>query len=70
MIATLKDLELEYWLRKRNNGTLIWKTKSGAYIPLKDMTNEHLVNTIRMLNRNEDLQELACEYEAYINDLD
>ena len=38
MIATLKDLELEYWLRKRNNGTLIWKTKSGAYIPLKDMT--------------------------------
>ena len=49
MIATFDDLLKEYWLRKRNNGTLVWKTKAGVNIPIKDMTDDHLVNTINLL---------------------
>lgn len=43
-IATLEDLKLEQYIRKRNK--VVWKTKSGNIIPLKDLTDEHLNNII------------------------
>jgi len=67
MTATLKDLELELWLRLRDSKEITWKTKEGKVIPINDMTTAHLSNTINMLKRNEKynsfLEELACEYE-------
>lgn len=54
MQATLKDLLKEYWLRKRTNGSIYWTTKNGRNIPIKDMDNTHLLNTIKMLVKQEE----------------
>ena len=47
--ASLDDLRLEQFLRNRNSGKLVWKTKEGELIPIKDITDEHLNNIIQML---------------------
>lgn len=47
--ATIQDLKLELWLRQRNSGSIIWTTKNGKNIPIKDMDNNHLVNALKML---------------------
>lgn len=48
----------------------VWKTKDGTEIPVQSMSDKHLENTIRMLERNEELREQAAEYAAYMWDLD
>lgn len=55
--ATIQDLELELWLRKRNSGFIIWTTKDGKNIPIKDMNTNHLVNTFKMLLKQEAIAE-------------
>lgn len=70
MDADIQDLTKELWLRQRNEGKLKWKTKDGKQIPIKDMTTQHIINAISRMTENDRLSELACEYEAYINDLD
>lgn len=60
MKASLFDLQLERWLRARNNGDIIWTTKEGNQVPIKDMTDTHLVNTINMLERKS-IEELELE---------
>ena len=47
--ATIQDLKLELWLRQRNSGSIIWITKNGKNISIKDMDNNHLVNAFKML---------------------
>lgn len=70
MDADIQDLTKELWLRQRNEGKLKWKTKDGKQIPIKDMTTQHIINAINRMTENDRLSELACEYEAYISDLD
>ena len=32
-------------------GKKVWKTKDGKEIPIKDMTDSHIVNCVRLLSR-------------------
>ena len=64
MKATLEDLQLELWLRNRNNGALVWTTKEGNDVPLKDMSDQHLVNTINMIKRAKHAQEVREELNS------
>jgi hypothetical protein len=50
-IADYNDFERELWLRKREN--IVWKTKDGKVIPLQEMTTEHIVNVMNMLERSQ-----------------
>ena len=54
MIATIDDIRLEQFLRNRNSGKLIWKTKEGKIIPLKELSDEHLTNILNVYSLNKD----------------
>ena len=54
MIATLEDLKFEQFLRNRNSGKLVWKTKEGKIIPLKELSDEHLTNILNVYSLNKD----------------
>ena len=48
--ATADDLQKEYWLRQRKY--IVWRTKDGKDIPIDKLTDEHLENILRILNRS------------------
>lgn len=52
--AEYSDLHRELWLRMRNAGEIVWVTKENREIPIKDMSTEHLINTLRYLEWKED----------------
>ena len=48
--ATADDLQKEYWLRQRKY--IIWRTKDAKDIPIDKLTDEHLENILKMLNKS------------------
>ena len=66
MIASYDDLKLELWLRNRNSGSIVWKTKTDKLIPLKDMDTVHIQNAITTIEKyNNHIEEV---YEGYSAD--
>jgi hypothetical protein len=57
--ADIEDLEKELWLREREE--MVWETKDGKQIPLKEMTTEHIINAIKYFERVYEEREIAIE---------
>lgn len=69
-IASMEDLLLELFLRKRESGSLVWKTKEGKIIPIKDLSDNHLISIIRMIDRKNDQMWNNLEALGSIGDAD
>lgn len=50
----------------------IWSTQNGKSIPVRDMTDDHLHNSIRMLKRNMDSYKFLqkCDASGYIKSME
>lgn len=48
--ASIEDVKKELWFRMREKKA--WRTKDGKVIPLKDMSDEHLLNIIHWYDRH------------------
>ena len=67
--ADIRDLELELWLRQRNNNSIVWTTKQGDNIPINQMTDEHLINAINLSKKVIDRQNFLLELEGDVVNL-
>ena len=68
MLATYSDLELELWLRQRNTDNILWETKNGDKISIRKMSDTHLVNAIKFLERQSAYEEECLEALGSIGD--
>lgn len=57
--AEYNDLVLERWLRARQNGQIVWVTKSGEKIPINKMTDSHLENAITYIDNSNEIIDIA-----------
>ena len=64
--AGINDLQLELWLRHRNNNSIVWTTKQGENIPINQMTDEHLINTINLMEKIREYKMFQLEHEGEI----
>jgi hypothetical protein len=49
--ASITDLLIEKWLRKRNKDLILWKTKHGDEISIKNMSDKHLDSAIECIKK-------------------
>lgn len=50
-INIVKALELELLLRGLKDGSIKWTTKSGTEISIKDMSTQHIINTLLFIEK-------------------
>lgn len=62
---TEEDLRLEMWLREREQGKLVWETKDGQKIPLKDMSDSHLQNALNKLIECSEMEDIKAEFDSF-----
>lgn len=58
--ADIHDLELELWLRKREAGEIVWRTKDKKEIPIKELSTAHIKNII---NKYLEVEQLRTHLE-------
>lgn len=59
MKASVEDIQRELWIRARERNLIKWETRDGQQIPLKEISDEHLINIIKYYSR---LEENENEY--------
>ncbi len=59
--ATIRDLALEAWLRRRDKGEIVWQTKSGEIIPIQKMSDTHLFNAINKFSQYEEMKNIGID---------
>lgn len=63
--ADIEDLEKELWLRQRED--MIWETKDGKQIPLKEMTTEHIINSIKYVYKHNTMRDIILGNSDLLN---
>lgn len=53
MLTTYEELRFEKFLRDREKGILVWKTKTGDIIPITKLSDGHLDNILQSINKRE-----------------
>ena len=53
-IATYEELLLERFLRKREQGLIVWRTRDNTEISINRMSDQHLENLINYLDREDE----------------
>lgn len=59
--------EALYYLKKEleRRTNIMWKTKNGEEINIREMSDTHLENTIGLLERQVELNEISADYYVY-----
>ena len=70
MKASYEDLKLELWLRRRERNEILWETKSGTNISIKEMSDTHLINAINYLEKQDEKENQLLEALGSIGDTD
>lgn len=65
-LASLSDLKMELWFRRRCLGDIVWVTNDGRDIPIKNMCRNHLINAINMIENNNEMSNHIGDYDPYL----
>ena len=59
--------EALYYLNKEleKRTRILWTTKSGEQIEIDNMTDKHLINTIKLLEQQSELDDIQGDYLNY-----
>ena len=63
-IATYEELLLERFLRKWEQGLIVWRTKDNTEIAINRMSDQHLENLINYLDREYEGADIGDLYSA------
>lgn len=66
-MATIQDLNLELWLRRRERNEIVWQTKEGKRIPIQELSDIHIVNILNHLSKKEEEFEHIGDYNPFFD---